>query len=82
MAMTNRRIVLIARPQGVPRPADFLIDNTAKAQPSAGEVLLRHTWLGLAPAARLRIGEEASYRTPMALGDVVYGQAIGYVLES
>ncbi|MET4577120.1 NADP-dependent oxidoreductase [Ottowia thiooxydans] len=80
--MTNRRIVLTSRPQGVPRPADFRIDTAAIARPGAGEVLLRHTWLGLAPAARLRMGEEASYREPMALGDVVYGQAIGHVVES
>ncbi|WP_028602830.1 NADP-dependent oxidoreductase [Ottowia thiooxydans] len=80
--MINRRIVLAARPQGVPRPEDFRIESAPVPRPEAGEVLLRHTCLGLAPAARLRMGEQASYREPMALGDVVYGQAIGRVVES
>jgi NADPH-dependent curcumin reductase CurA len=51
-------------------------------RPADGEVLLRHDWLGLAPAARLRMSEAGSYSAPTALGEVVYGQAIGTVLES
>lgn len=80
--MINRRIVLASRPQGLPRPEDFRIEEEAVSRPGPGEVLLRHRWLGLAPAARLRMGEEASYRDPMPLGSVVYGQAIGEVVES
>lgn len=45
-------------------------------------MLIRHEILGLAPAARLRMSEDASYAAPMALGDTVYGQAVGRVLES
>lgn len=50
--------------------------------PDKGQVLVRHTHLGLAPAARLQMGEAASYRAPMKIGDVIYGQALGIVQKS
>lgn len=78
----NRQIVLASRPQGIPRLENFQVVETPLPELSDGQVLLRHTLLGLAPAARLRMGEEASYREPMALGEVVYGQSIGEVVQS
>lgn len=81
-AQINRRIVLAARPRGLPLPSDFRFEEVAVPAPGPGQVLIRHTHLGLAPAARLRMGEAASYAQPMALGDVVYGQAAGIVALS
>lgn len=78
----NRQIVLASRPQGVPRPENFRVVETQLPEPRKGQVLIRHSLLGLAPAARLRMGEEASYREPMALGEVVYGQAVGQVVQT
>jgi NADPH-dependent curcumin reductase CurA len=81
-AVMNRQVVLASRPNGVPQPDNFRIVETPAPIPGEGQILIRHTWLGLAPAARLRMGEDASYREPMAIGDVVYGQALGTVVES
>jgi NADPH-dependent curcumin reductase CurA len=78
----NRKIVLARRPVGMPRPDDFELSDGPVGEPDEGQVLLKHSWLGLAPAARLRMGEEASYTKPMAIGDVVYGQAVGTVVKS
>ncbi|MEO8296246.1 MAG: NADP-dependent oxidoreductase [Burkholderiales bacterium] len=78
----NRQIVLAARPQGLPAPDDFRLVEGRVPEPRPGQVLIRHTHLGLAPAARLRMSETQSYAQPMALGDVVYGQAAGEVIES
>lgn len=78
----NRQIVLASRPDGLPRPENFRLLERPLPEPGEGEVLLRHTWLGLAPSARLRMSPTASYRSPMALGDVVHGQAIGVVSRS
>lgn len=78
----NRQIVLSSRPQGVPHPENFRIVETPLGEPRDGEVLIRHAFLGLAPAARLRMSEEPSYAQPLALGDVVYGQAVGQVVKS
>ncbi|VTU27171.1 NADPH-dependent curcumin reductase [Variovorax sp. PBL-H6] len=79
---SNRQIVLTARPRGLPRPDDFALVESPVPSPADGQVLMRHDWLGLAPAARLRMDEAGSYSAPMSLGDVVYGQAIGTVLHS
>jgi NADPH-dependent curcumin reductase CurA len=78
----NRQIVLMKRPVGMPSPADFALVDGAVPAPGDGEVLIRHSWLGLAPAARLRMGEEGSYAKPLAIGEVVYGQAVGTVMAS
>lgn len=82
LAPTNRCIVLAARPRGLPRPADFRTIEAPIPTPAHGQVLIRHTWLGLAPAARLRMSETPSFREPMALGEVVFGQAVGEVVAS
>ncbi len=78
----QRQIVLAARPQGLPRPSDFRLQEAAVPTPAEGEVLVRHSHLGLAPAARPRMDDVASYVAPMALGDVVFGQALGTVVAS
>lgn len=82
MSMTHRRIVLVSRPQGIPQPENFRMEEVEIPELNEDEVLIRHSWLGLAPAARLRMTEQASYREPMELGDVVYGQAVGSVVAS
>ena len=79
---TNRRIVLAARPLGLPRPGDFRTVDAPIPVPADGQVLIRHDWLGLAPAARLRMSETPSFGEPMALGEVVFGQAVGEVVVS
>ena len=79
---SQRQIVLAARPQGLPVPADFALRRAPIETPESGCVLLRHTHLGLAPAARVRMGTAASYAPPMALGDVVFGQALGVVVAT
>lgn len=78
----NRQIVLARRPAGMPVPDDFRIIESAVPEIRDGEVLIRHAYLGLAPAARLRMSETRSYRDPLALGDVVYGQGCGVVVQS
>jgi NADPH-dependent curcumin reductase CurA len=80
--MMNKQITLARRPQGLPCAADFAQVESQLRLLQEGEVLIKHTWLGLAPAARLRMDEKASYFPPMAIGDVIYGQAVGQVVAS
>lgn len=82
MTMPNRGIALVRRPAGVPVPDDFKLIEGPLPRPRDGQVLVRHSWLGLAPAARLRMSESDSYTKPMDLGEIVYGQAVGQVVES
>jgi len=78
----NRRITLASRPQGVPAPENFALTQAPVPRPGAGQLLVRNTWLGLAPAARLRMSEGGGYAESMKIGDVIYGQSVGVVVES
>ena len=55
MTETARRIVLARRPQGMPAPDDFRLEDTAVPEPADGEVLVRTIWLSLDPYMRGRI---------------------------
>lgn len=79
---THRMIVLGARPVGLPTPADFALVERPLPALEPGRILIRHDWLGLAPAARLRMHEGDSYAPAMALGDVIHAQAVGEVLAT
>ena len=78
----NRQIVLRSRPSAIPTPDNFeLVDSDLPAL-EEGQLLIRHDYLGLAPAARIRMSEAASYAPPLPIGSPIYGQAVGVVLAS
>ena len=78
----NRRIVLAKRPQGLPTPDCFRLEDTPMPAPRAGEVLLRTLYVSLDPYVRGRMSEGASYVEPLAVGDVICGGAVSVVVES
>jgi NADPH-dependent curcumin reductase CurA len=78
----NRRIVLAARPSGLPKPSDFRLEEAPIPQPADGEVLLRIQYLSLDPYMRGRMDDRKSYSTPTALGQEMEGGTVGVVLES
>ncbi|MEO0996906.1 MAG: NADP-dependent oxidoreductase [Pseudomonadota bacterium] len=79
----NRQIRLIARPGGLPKPADFETTTTPVPDIDDGQVLVRHLYLALDPAIRNWMDDyEDSYIPPIQLGDVVTAISIGQVVES
>lgn len=78
----NRRIVLAARPNGMPTLQDFRLEEVALPKPAEGQLLLRTVYLSLDPYMRFRMSEEASYSPPLALGDVMVGGTVSRVVES
>jgi NADPH-dependent curcumin reductase CurA len=78
----NRQIILTSRPHGLPTASNFKIRTVAVPEPLDGQFILKNRYLGLAPAARLRMGEQASYAPPLDIGDVIYGQSVGEVIAS
>ncbi|MEJ0019513.1 MAG: NADP-dependent oxidoreductase [Acetobacteraceae bacterium] len=76
MRPLNRRILLRARPKGVPQPVDFTADCLAAAAPSAGEVSLETIYLSIDPAMRSWMAG------PVPLGSVMRSGGIARVLES
>lgn len=83
MKVVNHKIVLAARPSGLPVPSDFRTVEETLSLTGERQILIRHEVLGLAPAARSRMGAETdSYAAPMAIGETVYGQAVGRIVGS
>ena len=72
----NRRIVLIARPNGPPTTQDFRLEHGPMPRPSRGQALLRTMYLSLDPYMRRRMSHEVSYAAPITLGDVMVGGTV------
>jgi NADPH-dependent curcumin reductase CurA len=80
--MLNRQIKLAARPVGLPKISDFQLAYSARPSPTANEVLVRSVYLSLDPYMRGRMSDAASYVRPLAIGEVMPGGAVGFVVES
>jgi len=80
--MINHRILLQARPVGIPEPDNFIADNVPVRAPDAGEVLLETLYLSIDPAMRSWMSEDAGYQPSVPLGSVMRGGGIARVLDS
>jgi NADPH-dependent curcumin reductase CurA len=78
----NRRVVLAARPKGLPKPTDFRLEEGPIPKPQNGEVLLKIQYLSLDPYMRGRMDDGPSYAAPTALGEEMEGGTVATVLES
>lgn len=78
----NRRLLLIARPGGIPGPEHFAADAVPVREPRADEVLLGTLLLSIDPAMRSWMSEGTSYQHGIALGEVMRGGGIARVLAS
>jgi NADPH-dependent curcumin reductase CurA len=82
-ATVNRRVVLAARPRGVPTPSDFRLEVTDVPEPREGEVLLRTLYLSLDPYMRGLLDEVGPvYAAPVRLGTTMVGGTVSRVLDS
>ena len=81
--MKSRRIVLAARPQGLPKPADFRMEEAELPPLDDGEVLLAIQYLSLDPYMRGRMDDVPAYERPAnAIGSVMEGGTVATVRES
>jgi NADPH-dependent curcumin reductase len=78
----SRRIVLAARPNGMPKPDNFRMEEIELPPPQAGKVLLRVRYLSLDPYMRGRMDDRKSYAKPVAVGDVMEGETVAEVTAS
>jgi NADPH-dependent curcumin reductase CurA len=80
---SNRRILLAARPNGLPTPGDFDFDVRPVPAPAEGQVLLRTLHLSLDPYMRNLMDEIGpGYAPPVALGEPMVGATISHVVAS
>src|SRR5665213_1470141 len=82
MSSQAKRVVLVSRPVGEPKPADFRVEQYALPAPGEGEVLLRTIWLSLDPYMRGRMSDGPSYAAPVPIGGVMEGGTVSEVIAS
>jgi NADPH-dependent curcumin reductase CurA len=80
--VTNHRVLLAARPSGIPGPANFSADEIPARPPAPGEVLLETLYLSIDPAMRSWMSEGTGYQRGIPVGEVMRGGGIARVLES
>lgn len=82
-ARINRRIVLAARPRGLPTPAHFRLEEGPVPEPGEGQVLLRTLHLSLDPYMRQLMDEVAPvYAASVPLGAPMPGGTVNRVVAS
>src|SRR4051795_1945759 len=82
MSQSAKRVVLVSRPVGEPKPSDFRIEDVPVPAPGEGQVLLRTIWLSLDPYMRGRMSEGPSYAAPVPIGGVMEGGTVSEVIAS
>lgn len=78
----NRRIVLAARPVGVPKESDFRLVEDPAPEPGPGECLVRAAYMSVDPYMRGRISGRKSYAASVEIGQTMVGAAVGRVVAS
>jgi len=78
----GKRVVLVSRPVGEPKPSDFRIEEYAPPTPGPGQLLLRTIWLSLDPYMRGRMSDGPSYAAPVPIGGVMEGGTVSEVIAS
>jgi NADPH-dependent curcumin reductase CurA len=79
---TARQVHLKSRPAGMPTHDNFALVTIELPQPAAGEVLVKNLYMSVDPYMRGRMREDAVYAQAYAVNEVMYGGAIGEVIES
>ena len=81
-SLTNRRILLAARPQGAPQSSDFSMISEPVPDLGEGEIISRTIYLSLDPYMRGRMNEGKSYAAPVEIGETMCGGTVSQVLKS
>ena len=82
MTITNRQVLLAARPRGFPQDSDFELVETELAEPAEGEFLAQSLFLSVDPYMRGRMNDAASYAEPVGIGELMVGQVVARVVKS
>jgi NADPH-dependent curcumin reductase CurA len=78
----SQEIHFRSRPEGIPTADNFELVKGPLHAPIEGEVLVRNIYMSVDPYMRGRMREGKSYASPYQIGRVLYGGAVGQVIES
>src|SRR5271155_173497 len=79
---TLRQIVLASRPDGLPQPENFRLEEIAMPALPPGGILVRVLYLSLDPYMRGRMSEQKSYSKHLSIGEVITGESVAEVVTS
>jgi NADPH-dependent curcumin reductase CurA len=79
---TNRRVLLVKRPTGIPQPDDFGFDHVALEPVGEGRFRVQNLYLSVDPAQRGWASDGTNYAPPVPLGGVMRALAVGVIVES
>ncbi len=82
MNYKNTKITLKNRPVGYPKETDFEIKYSEINKLENNEVIIKLLWLSLDPYMRGRMSAAKSYASPIEIGEVITGGAVGQIVES
>ena len=82
MNYKNTKITLSNRPVGYPKETDFEIKYSEINKLENNEVIIKLLWLSLDPYMRGRMSAAKSYASPIEIGEVITGGAVGQIVES
>jgi NADPH-dependent curcumin reductase CurA len=80
-AEINRKVVLAARPNGIPGPSCFRIEDEALTPLEEGQVRIDVSHLSIDAFIRTTL-EEVAYHAPISIGGTVIALGVGRVRES
>jgi NADPH-dependent curcumin reductase CurA len=78
----NRRVLLRARPDGIPQAEHFELAEAPVPAPGEGQILVRNVYLSVEPAMRGWVSAIANYSEPVPIGGVMRSFAAGRVEAS
>lgn len=79
---TTRRVLLAARPEGMPKEADFRMDEAPVPECPENGLVVRTLWISVDPYLRGRISGRRSYVDPIPVDGVMEGGAVGEVVST
>lgn len=82
MSILTRQVHLVRRPEGLARPADFVIAEAQLPPLREGQVLVQNLWMSVDPYMRRSMSAEATDLEPWPLHRPLDGPSIGRVLQS
>ncbi len=82
MIGSNRQVILVSRPEGIPQASHFALSDANIPDLKDGQFLVRNHYLSVEPAMRGWVNAAANYSHPVAIGAVMRAMAAGEVVSS
>ena len=82
MTLLNKQIKLAKRPEGLPKPETWTLEENSLREINEGEILIKNHFLSIDPAMRGWINSSRSYIPPVQIGEVMRAGTVGEIIKS